>query len=98
MVHILFHLIFTNHKIPVKKVENSSLINLETVLEIKVMPAYVASVVSQLFVTLWTIAHQAPLSLGFPSKNTGVGCHFFLKGSSRPIDGTRVSCISCTGR
>ena len=22
------------------------------------------------------IAHQAPLSMGFSSKNTGVGCHF----------------------
>ena len=33
-----------------------------------------------LFVTPWTVAHQAPLSMGFPSKNTGVGCHFFLQG------------------
>ena len=24
-------------------------------------------------------AHQAPLSLGFPGKNTGVGCHFLLQ-------------------
>ena len=24
--------------------------------------------------------HQAPLSTGFPSKNTGVGCHFLLQG------------------
>ena len=23
---------------------------------------------------------QAPLSVGFPSKNTGVGCHFLLQG------------------
>ena len=23
----------------------------------------------------WTVAHQAPLSVGFSSKNTGVGCH-----------------------
>ena len=29
----------------------------------------------QLFVTLWSIAHQAPLSMGFSGKNTGVGCH-----------------------
>ena len=28
-----------------------------------------------LFATLWTVAHQAPLSLGFPGKNTGVDCH-----------------------
>ena len=28
--------------------------------------------------TLWTVAHQAPLSMDFPGKNTGVGCHFLL--------------------
>ena len=27
----------------------------------------------QLFVTPWTVAHQAPLSMGFSGKNTGVG-------------------------
>ena len=26
------------------------------------------------------IACQAPLSMGFPSKNTGVGCHALLQG------------------
>ena len=26
-----------------------------------------------------TAAHQAPPSLGFSSKNTGVGCHFLLQ-------------------
>ena len=31
----------------------------------------------QLFMTLWTVAHQAPLSMEFP---TGVGSHFFLQG------------------
>ena len=30
--------------------------------------------------TLWTITHQAPLSMGFLGKNTGAGCHFFLQG------------------
>ena len=35
----------------------------------------------QLFVTLWTIAHQATLSLGSPGKNTGVGCHAILQGT-----------------
>ena len=30
--------------------------------------------------TLWTVAHQAPLSMGFSSQNTGVGCHFLLQG------------------
>ena len=29
--------------------------------------------------TPWTLAHQAPLSMGFPGKNTGVGCHFLLQ-------------------
>ena len=33
-----------------------------------------------LFVTLWTVALQAPLSMGFSSKNTGVSCHFLLQG------------------
>ena len=28
--------------------------------------------------TSWTVAHQIPLSMGVPSKNTGVGCHFLL--------------------
>ena len=34
----------------------------------------------------------------FPGKNTGVGCHFLLWGSSRPVDRTHVSCVSCIGR
>ena len=32
------------------------------------------------FVASWTVAYQAALSMGFSSKNTGVGCHFLLKG------------------
>ena len=31
-------------------------------------------------VTSWTVACQAPLSMEFPRKNTGVGCHFILQG------------------
>ena len=27
---------------------------------------------------LWTVAHQAPLSMGFSRQDTGVGCHAFL--------------------
>ena len=30
--------------------------------------------------TPWTLAHQAPLSMGFSSQNTGVGCQFLLQG------------------
>ena len=40
----------------------------------------------QLFATLWTIAHQAPLSMGFSGKNMGVGCHALLQRSSGPRD------------
>ena len=47
-------------------------------------------------VTLWTVVHQSPLSMGFFSgENTGVGCHFLLQGSSQPKDWTRVSCVCC---
>ena len=31
-------------------------------------------------VTPWTVAYQIPLSMGFPSKNTGVGCRALLQG------------------
>ena len=30
--------------------------------------------------TPWTAAHQAPLSMDSPGKNTGVGCHALLQG------------------
>ena len=33
----------------------------------------------QLFGSPWTVAHQAPLSMRFSSKNTGVGYHAFLQ-------------------
>ena len=33
-----------------------------------------------LFVTLWTIAHQAPLSKDSPGKNTGMGGHSLFQG------------------
>ena len=34
----------------------------------------------RLFVTPWIVACQGPLSMGFPSTNTGMGCHFLLEG------------------
>ena len=34
----------------------------------------------QLFVTPWNVPCQAPLSMGFPGKSTGVGGHFLLQG------------------
>ena len=36
-----------------------------------------------LFVSLWTVAHQAPLSMGFSrQESTGVSCHGLLQGIS----------------
>ena len=43
----------------------------------KCMLSHVSHV--QIFATLWTVAQQAPLSMGFSGKNTGVGCHFPLQ-------------------
>ena len=34
----------------------------------------------QLSATLWTVARQAPLSMGFSGRNTGAVCHFPLQG------------------
>jgi len=36
--------------------------------------------VSDSFATPWPAAHQAPLSMDCPGKNTGLGCHFLLQG------------------
>ena len=33
----------------------------------------------RLFVTPWTAAYQAPLSMGFSRQSTGVGCHCLLR-------------------
>ena len=40
----------------------------------------------QLFSIPWTVAHQAPLSIEFLGKNTGVGCHFLFQGIFPPRD------------
>ena len=39
------------------------------------------------FAIPWTVACQAPLSMGFSHKSTGVGCPASSGGSSRPRDG-----------
>ena len=44
-----------------------------------------------LFVNRWTVARQAPLSWDFSAKNTGVGCHFLLRGIFLTQDRTYVS-------
>ena len=40
----------------------------------------VASVVSWLRATLWSVAHQAPLSADSAGKNSAMGCHVLLQG------------------
>ena len=45
--------------------------------------------------TPWTVAHQAPLSMDFPGKSTGLGGHFLLQGSSWLWDQTQVSHTEC---
>ena len=59
------------------------------------MCMYIVQLLSpvQLFATQWTASRQAPLFIGFPRKNTGVGCRFLPLGSSWPRDQTHVSCI-----
>jgi len=49
--------------------------------------------------TLWTVALQAPLSMGFPRQEywSGLPCPTPV-GSSGPRDRTHASCVSCIGR
>ena len=39
----------------------------------------VCSIMSNSFVTPWTVAHQASLSMGFPRQEHWSGCHFLLQ-------------------
>ena len=53
----------------------------------------------QLFVTLWTVAHQALLFMGLSRQEHWSGLSFPPpEGSSQPSDGPQVSCVSCKGR
>ena len=46
--------------------------------------------------TPWTITHQISLSMGFPGKNTGVGCYFLLQGNIPNLwIELRSPCIAC---
>ena len=47
-----------------------------------------------LFVTPWTAARQASLSMHSPGKNTGVGCHFLLQGIF-PTQGSNWHLLHC---
>ena len=46
-----------------------------------------------LFASLWTVAHQAPLSMGFLGQETGQSWHFLLHESSQSRDHICISCI-----
>ena len=53
----------------------------------------------QLFATSWTVAHQAPLSMGLPQQEYWSGLPFPPPGeSSQPRDQTPVIYGSCIGR
>ena len=63
------------------------------------------SMIEYLYVVLLSVLFSSLLPHGlwaarffclwnFPGKNTGVGCHFLLQGSSWPRDWTHISCIS----
>ena len=61
--------------------------------------ARVCSVMSDSFVTPWTVVHQAPLSRGLSRRESWSGLSFPPpRGSSQPRDRTCVSCNSCIGR
>ena len=44
----------------------------------------------QLFVTLWMVAHQAPLSMGFSRQEDWSGLHALLQGIFQPRDRTHI--------
>ena len=45
------------------------------------------------FATLWTVAYQVPLFMGFFRKNTGVGCHSLLQGIF-PTQGSNLGLLN----
>ena len=47
-----------------------------------------------LFATPWAVAHQAPLSMGFPRQEYWMECHFLLQGFFSNKDQIWVSCIA----
>ena len=48
----------------------------------------------RLFMTPWTVAYQAPPSMGFSRQDTGVGCHFLLQGNF-PTQGSNPGLRRC---
>ena len=52
------------------------------------------SVLYDSFATPWVVAYQAPLSMGSPGTNTGVGCHFLLQQIFLTQESNHVSSIA----
>ena len=52
-----------------------------------IVPSHFSRV--QLFVTLWTIAHQAPLSMGFPRQEYWSGLLFLSPGDLPDLPGIK---------
>ena len=48
------------------------------------------------FATLWTVAHQAPLSMGFSRQEYCCGCHALLQGIF-PTQGSNLHCCVAGG-
>ena len=48
-------------------------------------------------VTLWTIAHQAPLTWDSPGKNTGVSCHALPQGIYSGIEPVYLMSLALAG-
>ena len=49
----------------------------------------------QLFATPWTIARQAPLSMGFSRQEYWHDCHFLLQGIFPTQGLNHISCVFC---
>ena len=86
-----FHSLFYKFKLQkIPKVTHNKK-NANSYYEILILSYQFSSVQSlsrvQLFVTPWTVAHQAPPSMGFSRQESGVGCHFLLQGIS-PTQGS----------
>ena len=70
------------HYVPFSALLSSSSLSLFRVMKGRINKPLCAQSVSrvQLFATPWAVALQAPLSMRFPGKDTGVGSHFLLQG------------------
>ena len=54
--------------------------------------------VTQPYLILWDPMDCSLCPWNSPSKNTGVGCHSLLQGSSQPRNQTFILCVSCIGK